>query len=104
MEITLKKNYGYELIFVDENVRVVEDIEDRIYPADENGKTIIPIQQPKRDIKTSALEQFVSVLDDMAHYREAEFDSSGLIERLFDKLPQEVKSILLEKLKKTYED
>ena len=54
-------------------------------------------------IKTDALEQFVNVLEDMIYYREAEFDSSNLIERLFEKLPQESANKLLVKLKRDYE-
>lgn len=97
MNISLKANHGYDLIIEAENVRISEDIESREYPKDENGKTIINLH-PKRDIKTEALERFVSVLDDMIYYRKAEYDSSGLIERLFEKLPQEVAEKLLDKL------
>jgi hypothetical protein len=102
MNITLKRNYGYELIFEAENVKITEDIEDRIYSKTEDGKTDFKTP-PKRDVKTDALEQFTSVLDDMIHYREADFDSSDLIERLFEKLPQEVANNLLVKLKRDYE-
>lgn len=102
MNITLKRNYGFELIFETENVRVTEDIEIREYPKDENGKTIINLN-PKRDIKTDALKQFVNVLEDMIYYREAEFDSSNLIERLFEKLPSDVAIKLSEKIKRDYE-
>ncbi len=78
MQITLKINYGYELIFEAENVRITEDVEDRIYSKTEEGKTDYETP-PKRDIKTDALDQFASVLDDMICYREADFDSSNLI-------------------------
>lgn len=102
MNITLKRNYGFELIFEAENVKVTEDIEDRIYSKTEDGKTDFKTP-PKRDVKTDAIEQFVNVLDDMIYYRESEFDSSSLIERLFEKLPQEVANKLLVKLKRDYE-
>ena len=102
MNITLKRNYRFELIFEAENVRVTEDIEERIYSKTEDGKTDYKVP-PKRDIQTHAIEQFVSVLDDMIYYREAEFDSSSLIEHLFEKLPQEVANKLLVKLKRDYE-
>ena len=102
MEIELKRNYGFELIFKAENVNVKEDIEDRIYSKTEDGKT--DFKNVKRDIKTDALEQFASVLDDMINYREAKFDSSDLIERLFEKLPNDKKESLLAKLKRDYED
>ncbi len=101
MEISLKRNYGFELIFKAENVKVCEDIEDRIYGKTEDGKT--DYKNVKRDVKTDVIEQFVSVLDDMIYYREADFDSSSLIERLFEKLPQDVCDKLIVKLKRDYE-
>lgn len=101
MEITLKKNYCYELIFEADNVRVVEDIESREYPKDENGKTIFNFS-PKRDIKTDVLEKMTEVLDDMIYYREAEFDSSNLIEKLFKKLPLDLAITLIKKLERDY--
>lgn len=101
MEISLKRNYGFELIFKAENVTIFEDIEERIYGKTEDGKT--DYKNVKRDIKTDIIEQFVSVLDDMIYYREADFDSSSLIERLFEKLPQAVCDKLLVKLKRDFE-
>jgi len=102
MEIELKRNYGFELIFKTENVNVSEDIEDRVYSKTEDGK--IDFKNVKRDIKTDVLEQFTSVLTDMIYYREAKFDSSDLIERLFEKLPNDKIQSLLVKLKREYED
>jgi hypothetical protein len=101
MEISIKRNYGIELNFKAENVNVCEDIEERIYPKTEDGKT--DFKNVKCDVKTEVIEQFVSVLDDMIYYREADFDSSSLIERLFEKLPQEDCDKLLVKLKRDYE-
>jgi hypothetical protein len=101
MNITLKRNCGFELTFEAENVRVIEDVEERIYGKTDDGKT--DYRDVKRDVKTDAIEQFVNILDDMIYYREAEFDSSGLIERLFEKLPQEAANKLLVKLKRDYE-
>lgn len=101
MEISIKRNYGFELIFKAENVNVCEDIEERIYGKNEDGTT--NYRDVKRDVKTDVIEQFVSVLDDMIYYREAEFDSSSLIERLFEKLPQDVCDKLIVKLKRDYE-
>ena len=101
MEITVRRNYGFELIFEAENVKVIEDIEERIYSKNEDGTT--NYRNVKRDVKTGVIEQFVSALDDMIYYREAEFDSSALIERLFEKLPQDVTNNLLVKLRRDYE-
>jgi hypothetical protein len=103
MEIEVKRNYGTDLIFKAENVNVCEDIEERIYSKTEDGKTDYKTP-PKRDVKTDVIEHFVSVLYDMIYYREADFDSSGLIERLFEKLPKEAANKLLDKLKRDYED
>ena len=103
MNITLKKSYyNFELIFEAENVRVTENIGERIYFKTEDGKTDFSIP-PKQDIQTHAIEQFVSVLDDMIYYREAEFDSSSLIERLFEKLPSDIAKKLFEKIKQDYD-
>lgn len=101
MEISFKRNYGYELIFKAANVNVCEDVEERIYGKTEDGKT--DFKNVKRDVSTDVIEQFVSVLDDMIYYREAEFDSSSLIERLFEKLPQDIAENLTLKLRKSYE-
>lgn len=102
MEITVKRNYGFELIFEaeNENVKVTEDIEERTYGKNEDGTT--NYRDVKRDVKTGIIEQFVSALDDMIYYREADFDSSSLIERLFEKLPTEVANNLLVKLNRDY--
>jgi hypothetical protein len=102
MEISLKRNYGFELIFKADNVNVVEDIEERIYAKNADGKSDFSIP-PKRDIQDDAMEQISRLLDDMAEYRQRDFDSSGTIERLFEKLPETVRQELLSKLVKTYE-
>ena len=101
MEIELKRNYCFELIFKAENVKVSEDIEERVYPKNEAGKPDFN-KPPKRDICDNAVEQFVNVLEDIIYYREKEFDSSSLIERLFEKLPQESANKLLVKLNRDY--
>ena len=101
MEISLRKNHGFELTFKAENINVCEDIEERIYGKTEDGKT--DYKNVKRDVKTEVIEQFVSVLEDMIYYREAEFNSSDLIERLFEKLPQDVCDKLVAKLKMDYD-
>jgi hypothetical protein len=102
MEIELKRNHGFELTFKSENVIVTEDIEGRTYFKTEDGK--IDFTNVKRDIKTDVLEQFSSVLDEMIYYREAKFDSSDLIETLFEKLPNDKREFILIKLKRDYED
>ena len=102
MEISLKRNYGCELIFITENVNATEDIEDRIYGKKEDGTT--DYHRVTRDINTDVLEQFTSVLGDMIYHRVSDFDSSDLIERLFEKLPSESVDKLLTKLVRDFRD
>jgi hypothetical protein len=102
MEISVKKNYGCYLVFKAENVHVEEDIEQRIYQKTEDGKTDWS-KSPVRDIDTNILDQFVRVVDDLIEYRIEDYDSSPLIERLFEKLPDDLAQKLLEKLKRDYE-
>ena len=97
MEISLKKSHGYFITFKADNVDVIEDIEERTYEKLENGKYDF-LKTPKRDISTDSLNQIVSLLDDMIYYRESKFDSSSLIESLFDKLSEENKAKLVLKL------
>jgi len=97
MEITLKKNHGYELTFKADNVHVVEDIEERTYTHGEHGKIDCTIP-PTRDIKTEEIDKFTSILEDMIYYRKAAYDSSNLIKSLFEKLPYEIAIELLPKL------
>jgi flagellar hook-length control protein FliK len=101
MEISLKRNYGFELIFKAENVTVCEDIEERIYAKTEDGKT--DYQNVKRDISTDSLQQVASLLEDMIYYRLAEFDSISLIEQLINKLPKGMSESLITKLNKDYD-
>lgn len=102
MEISLKRNYGYTLCFKAENVNVEEDIEQRIYQKLEDGKSDFK-SPPERDINDEAIEQLSGVLADVIYYRKRDFDSSNLIEGLFEKLPDEQASILLKKLNRDYE-
>lgn len=102
MEISVKKNYGYYLVFKAENVNVEEDIEQRIYSKTEDGKTDFS-KPPMRDINTDILDQFILVVDDLIDYRVEKYDSSSLIERLFEKLPDDSIQKLLLKLNRDYE-
>lgn len=102
MEVSFKKNYDFELIIEAENVKICEDAEERIYPTTEDGKTNYK-GSVIRDVKTGVIEQFASLLEDMIYYREADFDSSTLIKRLFEKLPQDVCDKLIVELKHDYE-
>jgi hypothetical protein len=102
MEISLKRNYGFYLIFKAENVSVEEDVEERIYSRTEDGK--IDFSKPtERDINDDVLNQITNLLSELIYYRKREFDSSSLIEGLFEQLPAESVSKLLVKFNKDYE-
>lgn len=101
MNIKLETKSGFLLIFESGNARVTEDVESREYQRDENGKIIVTAA-PKTDIKTDAIVQVASLLDDMIYHRKAEFDSGELIERLFEKLPENVAIDLAQKIKIQY--
>lgn len=94
MEITLKTgNYGFDLIVKAENVNILEDIQERIW---ENNSIV------RRDIKDEWVENIAQLMEDIIYYRVADFDSSSLIEQLFNKLPQETAEKLTDKLFKDY--
>ena len=98
MEIKLQTNhYGFNLIIEADNVKINEDIESREYQKDADGKLDFN-KAPNRDIKTEALEQFSTLLGDMIYCRKAEFESSDLMELLFDKLPIASREKIVNKL------
>ena len=102
MEISVKRNYGFYLVFKAENVHVEEDIGQRIYSKTEDGKIDFS-KPPIRDIDTDILDQFIRVVDDLIDYRVEKYDSSSLIERLFEKLPDDTIRKLLSNLNRDYE-
>ena len=100
MTIEFKKSfYGYDIIIEADNVKICEDVESREYQKDENGKVV---GNPKRDVCTSAMEMVSKTMEDMVYYRVEEFDSTSLIENLFEKLPELGRARIIEKLNKEY--
>ena len=102
MEISIESRHGFDLIIEADNVKIVEDIEEREYLKDENGN--IKYTCPKRDIKEEYLDEISKTLDDMIWYRVKPYDSSNLIHNLIEKLPEEERMELLKILKDKYED
>lgn len=94
MNINLDTNYGFVLIFEAENVKVTEDVEERIYEKLPDGKPDFK-SIPLRDIKDEVMDQFSSLLGELAVYRQREYDSSNLLAELWDKLPEGHKLDLL---------
>ena len=103
MEISVKRNYGYYLVFKAENINVEEDIEQRIYSQKEDGK-IDHSKPPLRDISTDVIDSIIGVCSDLIEYRLAEYDSSELVFQLFTKLPKNAAKTLLLKLNHEYSD
>ena len=103
MEISLIRRYGYAIVIRADNVNIEEDIEDREYANGPDGK-IDWSKPPTRDIRTDAIRQIADLLDDLIYYREKEYDSSELIKRLFDKLPESVTGGLLAHLRKQWDE
>jgi hypothetical protein len=100
MEISIKNKFGAYLVIKADNVVIEEDIEKRVYQKDANGKAILT--GATTDIDESWISMFERVLDDMVEYRKADYDSSCLIKRLFQKLPENKANDLLTYLQKHY--
>ena len=94
MEISILRRYGTSLVIKADNVVIEEDIEERNYEKDENGK--INFKSLETDIDKDFLDMVNRCLDDMIEYRKAAYDSSDLIKRLLEKLPKD-------KIKEMYE-
>lgn len=98
MEIKLKANYYGAYIIVDDlNVHIEDYISHMIYPPKEDGTRDLTVY-PQKCIKTDAMNQIASLMSDMVSNRVRPYNSSDLIIKLFDKLPDEVKEELLKKL------
>ena len=104
MEIYLNTRlYGKILTVKDTNVVLEEDVEERIYEKDENGKT--DCTKPyRRDISTQYLDALSDTLSEMISYRTSAFDSSDLVTALFDKIPIEKRQETLNTLKNYYDE
>lgn len=104
MEITINNRYGStEIIFEAENVKVVESISETLYGIKEDGKKDFA-NRLGNDITNDSMDKLVRALDDVFEYRERDYDSSGLISRAFDKLPDDIKQSLLNKLILDYKE
>jgi len=103
MDIKINHSYGStEIVFEAENVKVVESISESIYGKKEDGK-IDFLKRLGYDITNDAMDKLTRALDDIFEYRNREYDSSCLIERMFEKLPKEEMQVLLKKLIRDYE-
>lgn len=101
MEILLKRNYGHYIVFKAENVCVEEDVEERTYKKGADGKLVFNLN-PERDITENCVSQFVNVLEDIIYYRIKPYDSSLLVERLMEKMPEDKRIELITRLVNDY--
>lgn len=104
MNITFEqKIYGAILRVTADNVDIQEDISKTIYGKKEDGSVDFSKRLGK-ELDVKVLNSLVSVLEDMIGYSDSEYDSSRLIEYLFEKLPQDKLSELMIKLNKDYNE
>lgn len=94
--------YGISIIYEAENVKIEEQISETIYALKEDGKKDYK-QRTGEDITDSSMKMFINLLDDIIYQRKRDFDSSELIERLFEKLPQDKAEELVKKLLNDYD-
>lgn len=104
MDIQLKTSYGScEIHLTAENVKICESISEYRYEKKPDGKPDYT-KRLSEDITDSNMDVFTRLLDDIVYYRKQDYDSSGLIEGLFRRLPEQKVRELLEKLNKEYSD
>lgn len=104
MNITVdKKYYGTNIIVEADNVKIEEDISETIYGKTEDGKRDFK-KRLGDDITNDGMKQFTTVMEDIVYYRNAPYDSSSLIERLFEKLPDNKQQELLKTLIRQYQE
>lgn len=98
MNIQVKNRYGCELIIEDDDTVITVDAEKRTYPfKKEDGKT--DYSRCEKDVDEAVLDEFSCALGDLIYYREKEYDSSDIILALFEKLPEQQKQEVYEKIK-----
>jgi hypothetical protein len=102
MKITVdSRYYGTSVIVEAENVKIEEDISESIYAKKEDGNPDF-LKRLGRDITDEAMKQYVTLLDDIVYYRKADYDTSDLILRLFEKLPDDKCQEVLKTLMNDY--
>ena len=99
MEIKLNTNYYGAYIVIDaENVHIEDYVAKTLYPLKEDGTKDLTVY-PEKCIKTDSMDDISRLMSDMVSNRIRPYDSTNLIIDLFDKLPNEMREELIEKLK-----
>lgn len=104
MNIEVKHGYyGTDVFVTADNVNLGYDARERLYGRTDEGKVDYN-KYLGDDITNEAMDLFSKSLDTLSVYRTRDYDSSGLIETLFSKLPNDKIKSLLKELNETYED
>lgn len=104
MKIDLQCSSGFSYIVIEaENVSIKEDADAYVYGLLPNGK---PDHNKRlgRDITNDTMNQFGKLMEELAYYRDADWDGTTLIETLFERLPQEKVKAVLTKLNDQYKE
>lgn len=102
MKIEIKKTYGTCCLKLEaDNVTIEETLSEGLYAKKEDGKEDYS-KRIGEDVTDEAMTDILRVAEDLAYYRQRDFDSSNLIRILFDKLPQSVAEELIAELHDTY--
>jgi hypothetical protein len=98
MNIQVKNRYGVEVVITNaDDDCITVDAEKRTYSfKKEDGKT--DWSRCEKDGDESILDEFSCALNDLIYYREKGYDSSDVILTLFEKLPEQQKQEVLNKL------
>lgn len=102
MKIDLQYSSGYGYIVVEaDNVNIKEDADSYVYGLLPDGKPDYS-KRLGRDITDNTMNQFGKLMEDLAYYRDADWDGTTLIETLFERLPQDKVKAVLIKLNSLY--
>ena len=100
MNIELTRNYSsYYLKIEADNVKIEEDITTVNYAIKEDGKKDFS-RRLGYDISDEWFGNMTRLMEDIAYYREKEFDSRDLIIQLFAKFPEESRQNLVSELER----
>lgn len=100
MKIQITQSHSFTTICVtDQNVNIEYDATDSIQKENNIGQPYYD-----RDVSNEAMDMFSHCLEDLAYYREREYDSTSLMSLLMKKLPEEKQQLLLKEFIKDYQE
>lgn len=103
VSIEIKNNwYGVDLVYTADNVKIEDSATEILYGKKDDGKTDFK-KRLGNDITNEAMDQFKCIMEDLTYYRDREYDSTSLIEVLFEKMPEDERTKLLSRLNEEYD-